>query len=126
METIDMKGTGSRGKRETGQRGRWTKHLQPIHLNAAGIEVGVRRHFVAVPERRDTVSVREFGTCTTNLEALADWLKQCGVDTVAMESAGVYWIPVYELLGARGFEVLLVDARQVKNVLEYKTDVLDC
>jgi transposase len=100
--------------------------LQHIHLNAAGIDVGSRSHFVAVPEGRDTVSVREFGTFTGDLEALAEWLKQCGVDTVAMESTGVYWIPVYELLEAQGFEGLLVDARRVKNVPGGKSDVLDC
>ena len=81
---------------------------------------------VAVPEGRDEVSVREFGTFTADLEALADWLKQCGVTTVAMESTGVYWIPLFELLERRGFEVKLVDARHVKNVSGRKSDVLDC
>ena len=111
-----MKGKQTRGKRKLNHRGRWPKHLQHIHFNAAGIDVGARSHFVAVPEGRDTVGVREFGTFTSDLEALADWLRQCGVETMAMESTGVYWIPLYELLEARGFEVLLVDARRVKNV----------
>src|SRR5438445_6843402 len=102
------------------------KHLQHINLNAAGIDIGSERHMVAVPEGRDEVSVREFGAFTADLEALAAWLKKCGVTTVAMESTGVYWIPLFELLERRGFEVKLVDARHVKNVSGRKSDVLDC
>lgn len=102
------------------------QHLQHINVNAAGIDIGSERHFVAVPEGRDEVSVREFGTFTTDLQALAAWLKQCGVTTVAMESTGVYWIPLFELLEREGFEVKLVDARHVKNVSGRKSDVLDC
>jgi transposase len=101
-------------------------HLQHINLNAAGIDIGSERHLVAVPEGRDTVSVREFGTFTADLEALATWLKRCGVTTVALESTGVYWIPLFELLERRGFEVKLVDARHVRNVSGRKSDVLDC
>jgi len=100
--------------------------LQHINLNAAGIDVGSERHMVAVPEARDDVSVREFGTFTTDLEALAAWLKKCGVTTVALESTGVYWIPLFEVLDRHGFEVKLVDARHVKNVSGRKSDVLDC
>jgi transposase len=100
--------------------------LQHMNLNAAGIDIGSERHLVAVPEGRDTLSVREFGTFTTDLEALATWLKQCGVTSVAMESTGVYWIPLFELLERHGFEVKLVDARHVKNVSGRKSDVLDC
>lgn len=100
--------------------------LQHINLNAAGIDIGSERHLVAVPEGRDEVSVREFGTFTADLEALAAWLKKCGITTVAMESTGVYWIPVFEVLERRGFEVKLVDARHVKNVSGRKSDVLDC
>src|SRR5258705_2586386 len=100
--------------------------LQHMNLNAAGIDIGSERHMVAVPEGRDTVSVREFGTFTADLEALATWLKQCGVTSVAMESTGVYWIPLFELLERHGFEVKLVDARHVKNVTGRKSDVLDC
>src|SRR5436190_20042996 len=83
-------------------------HLQHINLNAAGIDIGSDRHLVAVPEGRDTVSVREFATFTADLHAIADWLEQCGITTVAMESTGVYWIPLYEILEQRGFEVYLV------------------
>jgi transposase len=102
------------------------KQLRHINLNAAGIDFGSERHMVAVPEGRDEVSVREFGTFTADLIALADWLQQCGVTTVAMESTGVYWIPLFELLERRGFEVKLVDARHVKNVTGRKSDILDC
>lgn len=100
--------------------------LQHINLNAAGIDIGSERHLVAVPEGRDEVSVREFGTFTADLEALAAWLKKCGITTVAMESTGVYWIPLFEVLERHGFEVKLVDARHVKNVSGRKSDVLDC
>jgi transposase len=100
--------------------------LQHINLNAAGIDIGSEHHMVAVPEGRDEVSVREFGTFTADLETLAAWLKKCGVTTVAMESTGVYWIPLFELLERRGCEVKLVDARHVKNVSGRKSDVLDC
>ncbi len=100
--------------------------LQQVYLNAAAIDIGSTSHFVAVPEGRDSLSVREFGTFTADLHLLADWLEQCGVDTVVMESTGVYWVPVFELLEQRGFEVLLVDAHHVKNVSGRKSDVLDC
>lgn len=102
------------------------RHLQHMNLNAAGIDIGAERHWVAVPEGRDTVSVREFGPFTADLQALATWLKQCAVTTVAMESTGVYWIPLFEVLERQGFEVKLVDARHVKNVSGRKSDVLDC
>ena len=102
------------------------KHLEHINLYAAGIDIGATSHFVAVPEGTSETTVREFKTFTSDLYALADWLKQCGVQTIAMESTGVYWIPVYEILEEKGFEVKLVDARQVKNVSGRKTDVLDC
>lgn len=96
------------------------------HPNAAGIDIGSASHYVAVPPDRDDRPVREFPSFTADLNVLADWLGQCGVDTVVMESTGVYWIPVYELLEARGFTVLLVNARHVKNVSGRKSDVLDC
>jgi len=102
------------------------KHLRHININAAGIDIGSDRHLVAVPEGRDKVSVRQFGAFTSDLHDMADWLERCGVTTVAMESTGVYWIPVFEILEQRGFEVKLVDARHVKNVSGRKSDVLDC
>lgn len=102
------------------------KHLEHLNANAAGIDIGSKSHFVAVPEGRDPQPVREFTSFTGDLYRMADWLTQCGIDTVAMESTGVYWIPLYEILESRGFEVRLVNARQVKNVPGRKTDVLDC
>jgi transposase len=102
------------------------KHLEHINKMAAGIDIGSKSHFVAVPESCDEVCVREFKSFTTDLFELANWLEKCGIQTIAMESTGVYWIPLYELLESRGFEVRLVDARHVKNVSGRKTDVLDC
>lgn len=102
------------------------KHLEHINVMAAGIDIGSKSHFVAIPEGCDEVSVREFKSFTTDLFELANWLEKCGIETVAMESTGVYWIPLYELLESRGFDVRLVDARKVKNVSGRKTDVLDC
>jgi len=103
-----------------------TQALTITHPNAAGIDIGSASHYVSVPPDRDDESVREFPSFTADLEALADWLLACGVDTVAMESTGVYWIPLFELLESRGFTVLLVNARHVKNVSGRKSDVLDC
>jgi transposase len=95
--------------------------------NAGGIDVHDGVHWVCVPSNRDPQPVRRFGTFTADLEALADWLTHCGVDTVAMESTGVYWIPLYELLERRGFRVFLVDARAVAHAKgRPKTDIHDC
>lgn len=100
--------------------------LERIQPDAAGIDCGQSSHFVAVPPDRDPQPVREFRTFTTELEQLADWLARCRIKTVAMESTGVYWIPLYEILEQRGFEVLLVNARDVHNVRGRKSDVMDC
>jgi transposase len=100
--------------------------LRITYPNAAGIDVGCAAHFVSVPPDRDDFPVREFPSFTDDLHAVADWLTKCGVDTVAMESTGVYWIPLFEVLEARGFKVFLVNARHVKNVSGRKSDVLDC
>ncbi len=100
--------------------------LEPVHPNAAGIDVGSRSHFVAVSSECDERPVREFEAFTADLYTLANWLTECGVTTVALESTGVYWIPLFEVLEQRGFEVLLVDARRLKTVPGRKTDVLDC
>ena len=88
--------------------------LQVFNPHAAGIDIGEAEHWVAVPPDRVPQPVRRFGTCTADLEALADWLLDCGITTVAMESTGVYWIPLFELLEARGLQVLLIDPRQAK------------
>jgi len=100
--------------------------LTITHPNAAGVDIGSASHYVAVPPDRDDTPVREFPSFTVDLNAIADWLTACKVDTVAMESTGVYWIPLFELLESRGFTVLLVNARHVKNVSGRKSDVLDC
>jgi transposase len=105
---------------------RLPKHLVHLNAYAAGIDVGSTSHFVAVPESVCEEPVREFSTFTDDLERLADWLAACGITTVAMESTGIYWIPVFELLEGRGFDVKLVNARHVKNVPGRKSDVLDC
>jgi transposase len=94
--------------------------------NAGGIDVGATEIFVAVPADRDTDSVRSFTTFTQDLHELADWLQQCRVDTVAMESTGVYWIALFQILEARGIEVHLVNAQHVHHVPGRKSDVLDC
>ena len=97
-----------------------------VFPNAAGIDVGGSSHWVAVPRHSCDDPVREFGAMTDDLNAMADWLIACGVDTVALESTGVYWIPVYEVLQQRGLKVFLVDARQMKYVPGRKSDVQDC
>lgn len=107
-------------------KGRTTKSVPVIHPDAAGIDIGSRSHFVAVPADRAAEPVREFGCFTPDLNAMADWLLACGVRTVAMESTGVYWIPTFQILERRGLEVRLVNARHVKNVPGRKSDVLDC
>lgn len=94
--------------------------------NAAGIDLGATVHYVAVPGDRDPDPVRHFGTLTEDLHAVADWLKSCSITTVAMEATGVYWIPLFQILEDRGFEVYLVNARHVKNVPGRKSDVQDC
>ncbi len=96
------------------------------HPNAAGIDIGSRSHFVAVPADRSETPVREFGCYTQDLNAMANWLLSCKITIVALESTGVYWIPVYEVLESYGLDVMLVHARNVKHVSGRKSDVLDC
>lgn len=100
--------------------------LPVLFPNTAGIDVGSKSHFVAVPSDRDSRPVREFSTFTADLHQMVNWLKQCKITTVIMESTGVYWIPAFELLESNGLEVKLVNARHVKNVSAHKTDVQDC
>jgi transposase len=99
--------------------------ISPVHANAAAIDIGATVHVAAVGPDRDPDPVRSFGTFTADLHRLADWFKQCGVSTVAMESTGVYWIPVFEILEQLGFTVVLVNARDAKHVPGRKTDVTD-
>lgn len=100
--------------------------LEVVHPDAAGIDIGNASHFVAVPPGRDQEPVREFGSWTADLRCLAAWLKQCGIRTVALQSTGVYWIAVMEILEAEGFEVYLVNARGTKNLPGRKSDVQEC
>lgn len=102
------------------------KALEQIRANAAGADIGAEEIYVAVPPDRDEQSVRSFPTFTADLHRLADWLEACGIETIAMESTGVYWIPLFNILEKRGFDVCLVNARHLKNVSGRKTDVLDC
>ena len=97
-----------------------------LEKNAAGIDVGAREMFVAVPPDRDEHPVQIFDTFTEDLQRLADWLVSCGVTTVAMESTGVYWIPLYDILEARGLKPCLVNARHMKNVPARRTDWHEC
>jgi transposase len=97
--------------------------LEVMHPHAAGIDVGNSAHYVAVRPDRDSDPVRRFDCFTADLHRLADWLQQCGVTTVAMQSTGVYWMPLYEILDARGLEVYLVNARHTKNLPGRKSDV---
>ena len=118
------KARGSRCPQGKGNRRR--SKLTITNPDAAGIDVGSQVHYVAVPEDRAEESVRSFGAFTAQLDELVQWLKDCGIKTVAMESTGVYWIPLYQKLEEAGFEVLLVDARQAKHVPGRKSDVQDC
>jgi transposase len=98
-----------------------------IHPHAAGIDVGAEEHWVCVPADRDAQPIQKFSAFTCDLHRLADWLTACRITTVVMESTGVYWIPLFQILEARGFEVALVNARHVKNVPgRPKTDRFDC
>jgi transposase len=123
MEDTQMK---KRSNRQRKSQKRIRSHLEQVNLYAAGIDIGSTSHYVAVPEEFDDNPVQEFPCFTGDLNRMADWLVRIGIQTVAMESTGVYWIPAYEILEERGLEVLLVNARHVKNVPGRKTDVQDC
>jgi transposase len=97
--------------------------LEVIHPDAAGIDIGNESHYVAVPPQRDSQPVQRFGCTTAELKDMAGWLKQCGIRTVAMQSTGVYWIAVYDILEEAGLEVYLVNARDTKNLPGHKSDV---
>ena len=99
--------------------------LTVVHPRAAGIDIGSRFHVVAVPSELDDEPVRKFTSFTKDLKLLAEWLLLIGVTTVAMESTGIYWVPLYEILVAKGIEVYLVNARHAKNVPGRKTDICD-
>ena len=97
--------------------------LEVIHPDAAGIDIGNESHYVSVPPNRDSQPVGEFGCTTAELKAMAAWLKQCRIRTVAMQSTGVYWVAVYDILEQAGLEVYLVNARDTKNLPGRKSDV---
>jgi len=122
--------TSANGPRKTychRRRGKYVPSgLEALNVNAAGIDVGSQEHYVSVPEERDEEPIQHFGCYTPELERMARWLKACAVDTVVLESTGVYWIPVFRVLEEHGLNVLLVDARHVKYVPGRKTDVADC
>jgi transposase len=104
----------------------WNLNLEVVHPNAAGIDIGNESHYVAIAPDRDPNPVRHFACFTEDLHRLGDWLKSCGIVTVAMQSTGVYWLPVYEILTEKGLEVFLVNARHTKNLPGRKTDVQEC
>jgi transposase len=99
---------------------------EPVNQHAAGVDIGSREHWACVPREATERPVRQFGTFTADLEAMAEWFKACGVTSVAMEATGVYWISLFQILERSGLRVLLVNARQTKNVAGRKSDVLDC
>lgn len=115
----------ARRKREQSRRVR-LESLKQINLDAAGLDIGATEIWACVPEDRDKKPVRRFDTFTLDLHRLADWLLACEITTVAMESTGVFWIPIYEILESCGMTVCLVNAQATKNVSGRKTDVLDC
>jgi len=110
-----------KGKQQTG-----APMLCCLNPNAAGVDIGATEIYIAVPADRDPQAVRCFATFTEDLHAAANWLKACNIESVAMESTGVYWIPLFQILEARGFKVFLVNAHHVKNVPGRKSDVSDC
>jgi transposase len=127
--TYERLQSGNRAQRKELER-RFNSSEEPdleiVHGQAAGIDIGNESHFVAVAHGRDSQPVREFGSWTADLQRMAEWLKVCGVRTVAMQSTGVYWIAVYEVLEREGFDVYLVNARGTKNLPGRKSDVQEC
>ena len=121
MEVPDNQGIN---KSQTSKKNK--NHLEQININAAGIDLGSAEHWVCVPSDKTDQNVRRFGCFTPDLMAMADWLIECKVTTVAMEATGVYWIPVFQILEAKGIEVKLVNAHHFKTEPGRKTDVQDC
>lgn len=116
----------SASRARVGSAGKPSGDLPAINPDAAGADIGAREIVVCVPAGRDARTVRTFATFTEDLHLLADWLVKCRVRSIAMESTGMYWIPLHQILEARGIEVLLVNARHVKHVPGRKSDVSDC
>lgn len=116
---------GRRSDKQAAAKVDW-KALEVVHPDAAGIDIGGQEHGVAVSPERDEQPVRCFECFTADLERMADWLALCGVRSVAMQSTGVYWMPVFEILQQRGMEVYLVNARHTKNLPGRKSDIAEC
>jgi transposase len=114
------KKTKNKTKRE------WDEGLSALNRNAAGIDVGSAEHYVAVPGGRDPQPVQTFGSFTSDLHRMAQWLKVCGIETVVMQATGVYWIALFQILESYGFQVNVVNARHTKTLPGRKTDVLEC
>jgi len=130
MSTFERLNTGQMNRAKRRELGRRVSAGDPslaiTNPNAGGIDVGNESHFVAVPPDRDVNPVREFGCWTAALNEMAEWLKSCRIDTVAMQATGVYWIALYDVLEQHGIRVVLVNARHTKNVPGRKTDVQEC
>ena len=115
-----------RSRTKKSKSGKARRGLRVIREKVAGIDLGSQQHWVCCPGQGEEPQVGTFGTTTTQLQKLADWLEAEAIESVAMEATGIYWIPLYELLEARGIEVVLVNARQLSHVPGRKTDMLDC
>jgi transposase len=128
----DLNGLANTGRKQSNTKKKTrrakdpTEGLQVANPNAAGIDIGCSDHWVAVPPGRATPDVRRFGCCTGDLEALVDWLVQCGVDTVVLEATGNYWVVLYDLLEGRGLRPVVVNPRYAKNMSGKKGDIPDC
>ena len=130
MSTFERLEGGRLNRKQRRELGRQVAAADPgltiVHANAGGIDVGNESHYVAVPPDRDPKPVREFGCWTAALNQMAEWLKSCQIDTVAMQATGVYWIALYDVLEQHGIRVVLVNAQHTKNVPGRKTDVQEC
>ena len=122
---MSKKGQSNSQPKTDGLKGDW-KALEIVHPHAAGIDIGGSQHWVAINPERDEQPVRCFDCVTADLEQMADWLVDRGVRSVAMQSTGVYWIPVFEILQQHGLEVYLVNARHTKNLPGRKSDIAEC
>jgi len=123
---VGPSGKTPKGSRKGRRKGMCLQDRPVLEPNAAGADIGAREIFVGVPSDRDAHPVRSFATFTEDLKKMAVWLKECGITTVAMESTGVYWIPLYEVLEAHGIKPCLVNARNMKNVPGRRTDWHEC
>src|SRR5260370_4141216 len=121
-----MKNKHSNPKKKKFKKIALDESWKKINPNACGTDIGAGELLVCVPADRDKASVRRFGTKTPDLGEMAQWLKDCRIETVALEATGIYWIASFQLLERKGFKVVLVNPRQIKNVTGKKSDVMDC